>query len=74
MPHQSHAKSVKLIIRYIKGTEDKCVIINPSHKLKVDCYIEADFVSLWGVEEDQNPFYIKSRTGFIIIFLGFPLN
>ena len=41
VPHLSHAKAVKCIFRYIKGIEDKGLILEPSHKLQVYCYIGA---------------------------------
>ena len=36
-PRQSNAKEVKQLLRYIKGTEDKVLIIEPSHNIQVYC-------------------------------------
>ena len=51
-PHQLHDKAVKCILNYIKGTEDKGLIIEPCQNLKVYCYVDIDFAGPWGVEED----------------------
>ena len=71
---QTHAKAVKHIICYIKVTEDKGLIIKHSQNLQVECYINADFSGLWGVDKDQNTIFVKSRTSFIIMFMGCPLT
>lgn len=47
------------------------MILSPSNDtLGVDCYIEADFAGLWGIKHDQDPISMKSRTGYILIFMG----
>ena len=50
------------------------MILEPFQNLQVYCYADIDFSGLWGVEEDQDTTFIKSRTGFIIIFMGCPLT
>ena len=72
-PRQSHAVAIKKILRYLAGTKDKGIRIKPTEKLEVDCYVDADFAGLWGVENDQEPVSVKSRTGFVITFMGCPL-
>ena len=37
------------------------------------CYVDADFAGLWSVEDDQDPVCVKSRTGFLIMFMGCPV-
>ena len=34
---------MKKIYRYLKGTKDNDIVFNPSKKLVVDCYADADF-------------------------------
>ena len=72
-PKQSHAVAVKRILRYLNGTTDKGMMLSPSSSLQVDCYVDADFAGLWGVEHDQDPVSVKSRTGYLIMFMGCPL-
>ena len=43
-------------------------MFNPSKKLVVDFYTDADFAGLWGHENPQYPICTRSRTGFVINF------
>jgi hypothetical protein len=70
----SHSVAIKRILRYLQGTKTNGMFIEPSQKLQVDCYVDADFAGLWGVEDDQNPICVKSRTGYLIMFMGCPLQ
>ena len=72
-PKDSHATGVKRILRYLNGTKDKGMTLSPTSDYTVDCYVDADFAGLWKVEDDQNPISVKSRTGFLIMFMGCPL-
>ena len=73
-PRKSHVVGIKKNLRYLQGTKDKGLILNPSNKLQVDCYVDADFAGLWNVEQDQDPLCVKSRTGYLIMFMGCPLT
>jgi hypothetical protein len=73
-PKASHAKAVKRIIRYLKGTRDKGMSLKPNGQLQVDCYVDADFAGLWNVEDDQDPVSVKSRSGHVIFFMGCPFS
>ena len=42
--------AVKRICRYLQGTKDNGLVFNPSKKLVVDCYSNADFAGLWDLE------------------------
>jgi Reverse transcriptase (RNA-dependent DNA polymerase). len=72
-PKQSHAVAVKRILRYLKGTQDKGMTFSPTDALVVNCFVDADFAGLWGVEYDQDPVCVKSRTGYLITLMGCPL-
>ena len=69
----SHETAVKRICRYIQGTKENVLEFNPSNKLVVDCYADADFLGLWGHEYPQDTIYARSRTGFVVTFSNFPL-
>jgi hypothetical protein len=59
--------------QYLKGTADKGLILKPligDQQLNIDCYIDADFAGLWGYEDKQEPSCVKSRTGFVSIFIA----
>ena len=44
----SHDTGVKRICQYLQGTKDNGLVFNPSKKLVVDCYSDADFARMWG--------------------------
>ncbi|KAI2499350.1 hypothetical protein MHU86_15132 [Fragilaria crotonensis] len=72
-PRQSHAVAVKRILRYLKATQDKGLIMSPTDDRRVDCYVDADFAGAFAVENPQDPMSVKSRTGYVIMYRGSPL-
>ena len=69
-PRKSHVVCAKSILRYLKETHDKRLILHPSSALQVYYYVDADFAGLWNIEPDQDPICVKSRTGFFIMFMA----
>jgi len=72
-PKKSHATAVKTIIRYLRRTADKGMIVRPTGVLGLDDYVDASFAGNYGVEPAENPVSVKSRTGIIIFLAGCPL-
>ena len=72
-PKRSHEVALKRIGRYLKGTQDKGLILNPSDTYRVDCYPDADFAGLWGREHPQDPHCARSRTGYVITLADCPV-
>ena len=72
-PKKSHEVAVKRIGRYLKGTRDKGLILDPSDDLSIDCYPDADFTGLWSHEHPQDPHCVRSRTGYVITLAGCPV-
>ena len=72
-PRQSHAAAVKRILRYLKETQDKGLIMSPTADQRVDCYVDSDFAGAFAVENSQDPISVKSRTGYVIMYRGSPL-
>jgi hypothetical protein len=72
-PLASHEEGVKRICRYLKGTQDKGMIVKPTGELKIDCFVDSDFAGLWRQEDDQDPVCVKSRTGYVLMLAGCPL-
>ena len=69
-PKQSHAKAIKMIVRYLDGTVDQGIIVPAfSGNFVLRCYVDADFAGLYKVDPSDDPTSAKSRTGFIL-FLG----
>ncbi len=72
-PKQSHEDALKRIGRYLKGTLDKGLILNPSDELKIDCYPDADFAGLWNRDNINNPHCVQSQTGYVICLSNCPV-
>ena len=73
-PRKSHVIGINGILHYLRGSKHKGLVLSPSDKLQVDCYVDADFAGLWNVEQDQDPLCVKSRAGYLIMFMGCPLT
>ncbi len=73
-PKESHAAAVKRIAKYLQGTKDQGIILNPlDHSF--DCYVDADFVGNWNrVTAHVDPSTAKSRTGYITMYAGCPIS
>ena len=72
-PKQSHATAVKTLVRYLKRTRNKGMILKPTGTLDLELYVDADFCGLFKHEPDADPNSARSRTGFIVMLSGFPL-
>ena len=72
-PKLSHEQSVKRIVRYLKGTADKGIILSPDQNRCIECYVDADFAGAYKFEESHNPTSLLSRTGYTIYFKGCPI-
>ena len=62
-PINIHATAIKRILRYLKGTRTKDMIISPFNDFRIDCYVDEDFAELWQVEDEQDYISMKSRSG-----------
>jgi hypothetical protein len=72
-PKQSHEEALERIGRYLKGTYDDGLILQPDKLDKlfsIDVYVDASFACGWGTELGTNPDSVKSRTGYIIEIMG----
>ena len=73
MSQRSHEAALKLIGRYLLGTKNKGLIIDPTRDLKIDAYPDADFAGLYNYEDSCDPVCVKSRTGYVITVAGCPV-
>ena len=71
-PKKSHAGAIKYILRYLKGTMDKGMILDPSNKHEIDCYVDRDFAGEYNPFHDQDPSSTTSRSGYVILYQGCP--
>ena len=74
-PKRCHAEAVKRIGRYLLGTRDKGLIINPKAHWNFDCWVDADFSGNWRHNDAHvDPMTAKSRSGWIVRFAGAPIT
>ena len=72
-PSHKHELAIKRIVRYLKGTRDKGIILKPSDTHAIDCYVDADFAGVWTHDNSHHPSSVYSRTGYTITFAGCPI-
>ena len=73
-PKASHEVGIKNTARYLRGTRDKGLIMNPEvENLKLDLYADADFAGLFKTEDKLDPISVKSRSGVLLNFGGAPV-
>jgi hypothetical protein len=71
-PRVEHAKAVRWIGRYLKGTRDKGLILKPLEQ-SFECFVDSDFAGNWDPRDTIDPATAKSRSGFIIKYAGCPI-
>lgn len=72
-PTRRHEQALTRIGRYLKGTQDKGLIMTPTSTPRVDCFPDADFAGLYGHEDSQDPHCARSRLGYVILAFGCPI-
>ena len=72
-PKLSHERALKRIIRYLKGTKDKGIILTPDESRGLECFVDADFAGGYAKETSEDPVSVFSRTGYCIIYYGCPV-
>ena len=72
-PKLSHERAVKRIVRYLKGTSDKGIILRPNPQEGIKCYVDADFAGGYSEDTKDDPISVYSRTGYVIFYYGCPV-
>jgi hypothetical protein len=72
-PKACHEDALKKIIRYLKKTADKGMIISPDRSKGLECYVDASFCEGWSTEVSDDPTNCYSRTGYVIRLFGCPI-
>jgi hypothetical protein len=72
-PKMSHEKAVKRIVRYLRRTMDKGLMMTVDRSKGVECYVDADFAGSFHKERPMNPRDCLSRTGFIVKYANCPI-
>jgi hypothetical protein len=72
-PRLPHEQAVKRIVRYLKSTQDKGLIMRPDKTRGLECHVDADFAGGWSKQYTDDASTCYSRTGYIIWYAGCPL-
>jgi hypothetical protein len=72
-PRHVHELAIWRIVRYLKGTSDKGIILKPSSLRNLDCFVDADFAGTWTSSTSADPSSVKSSTGYVITFASCPV-
>ena len=59
--------------RYLKGTKEKGLILNPDKSKSIEVFVDADFAGNWNKADSTNPDNARSRYGYIVKFMGCPV-
>jgi hypothetical protein len=59
--------------RYLLGTREKGLFMDPTDALSIEMFVDADFAGLWGTEKPDDPISVRSRTGFVIMIAKCPV-
>eukprot|EP00957_Ditylum_brightwellii_P013022 983737-Ditylum_brightwellii.AAC.1 len=70
-----HEKTILQICKYLKGTRSDGLIIKPNMKeiFQVKYFANSDFAGLFSVEDPQDVISVRSRTGYVLTFAGYPI-
>jgi hypothetical protein len=72
-PRLQHEQAIKRIVRYLKRTRTKGLILRPDISRGLECHVDADFAGGFSPEYSDDATTCYSRTGHIIWYAGCPL-
>ncbi len=73
-PKLCHEFAVECICKYLLGTMDKGLKFKPDMLWGLEFFIDADFAEGWATDDQMSPESVLSRTGFIIMYTGCPID
>ena len=72
-PKMSHEKAIKRIVKYLIGTKNEGIILNPILSKGVECFVDANFAGDYQSEFADKPETLLSRTGYVIRLWNCPI-
>ena len=72
-PKMSHKKAIKKIMRYLKTSRDKKLILNVDKTKGIECYMNADYAGGYNKKDLLNPRHCLSRTRYAIKYPNYPI-
>jgi hypothetical protein len=73
-PRKSHAHAIQHICRYLAGTRDKGIILDPKEE-DFSVFVDSDFCGTWNrATAGSDAMTAKSRSGHVITYAGCPIS
>ena len=72
-PKKIHAKAIRWLARYLKGTRTEGFILRPDTSKGLEVYVDADFSGNWNKEDNLDRDSARSRHGYIIKYMNCPI-
>ena len=72
-PKVEHAKALLWLGRYMKGTQDKGLILRPSNTRELEVFVDADFSGKWDKNKTWDCDTARYRHGYIVSYHGCPI-
>ena len=72
-PKAMHAKAIRWIARYLKGTREKGFVMSPDQTKGIEVYVDADFSGNWHRDDSSDVSTARSRHGYIIKYMNCPI-
>ena len=73
IPRESFEEEIKHICQCLQGDKVNRLTFHPNTSLEIDLYVDADFPVLWNYEDNQDPVYVKFRTGYVLTLVGYTI-
>jgi hypothetical protein len=76
-PKHSHATAVRYVGKYLQGTKNEGIYLDPKADKSFECWVDADFLGQYvkgAPDMHLDKMTAKSRTGFIITYAGCPIT
>ena len=75
-PKQSHADALRYLGRYLQGSKDRGIYMDPKLDQSFECWVDAGFLRQYvkgAPDMHRDKMTAKSRTGFVITYAGCPI-
>jgi len=73
-PKANHAKAIRWIARYLKGSRNKGFTMTPDKTKGLKVYVDADFSGNWDKTDALDDATARSRHGYVIKFMDCPIT
>ena len=72
-PKIEHARAIRWLAKYLRGTRDQGMIMQPDIKKGLELFVDADFAGNWDPQDTGNVDTARSRHGYVIKFANCPI-